>query len=123
MRAYVPAYGRDDSAIRLGLSWVAAAAQAIPSAATLLIPTWKQMDSLSSVFSTSSFGAVMANRAFPHAGVPFRIVTFTTSDLPQVPTLALWADDERLARLDDRGPPAICAVPWTEDSVNKWVTS
>lgn len=122
-RAYVPAYGRDDAAIRKALVWTREKAQAGSGRATVVIPTWRELDAFVSFFPLESRDAITRNRGFSTGSVEFKITTFSTRDLEAVPTLVLWADADRLFQLDDEGLPAICVVPWGKDDIAKWVSA
>jgi hypothetical protein len=123
-RFYLDAYGVDDEAVRLGFAWlVETAAAAGHSEAVLAMPAVGNIESLGRSLGQATADALRKNREIQAGGV--KVLVTTERDryaCSERVTLAVWADDEQLAKIEAAKPSALCVIPWGND-IGKWLAN
>lgn len=127
-RFYVEAKGPDVEAVRVGLKWLAEAANRCGgSEAILAIPTKRNLlgSVLTEALGESAAKALNAGRPVSlTTGVALKLVTYRMSLYPQTPTpiLCVYTSKAFLDKVDaTHNVSEMCVVPWIMDEVRQWV--
>lgn len=121
-RAFVNAIGPDDDALRKALQWVVLTAKEERTDVVIVAHAKSNAENLSRVIGERATKELLAGKQVNADGVAIALVTARKgySGVAGRAVLALWADDDVLAKLDDSWPKAICLVPWTNDDGATW---
>jgi len=122
-RFVIDAYGPDDDAVRAGMRWlVTYATEHRLSTAALIVPGVSNAENLER--SLGKPGAQLyRDRQTYVDGVNISLVTPRGGGLgrhARGPFLAVWADDDMVAKIEQVTPPAICAIPWSDTDLSVW---
>ena len=122
-RFLIDAYGPDDDAVEFGVRWlVDYALEHAMTTAAMLVPGISNAENLE--HSLGGIGTRLhRDRRARVDGVTISLVTTRGGGLgrhARGPYLAVWADDHMVAAVERVSPPAICAIPWSEQDLSVW---
>jgi len=122
-RFLIDAYGTDDDAVRVGVRWlVAYAREHAMATAAILVPGISNAENLESSLGNLGTKLYRDRQAYVD-GVTISLLTPRGGGLgahARGPYLAVWADDAMVAKIERVSPPAICAIPWSEQDLRVW---
>lgn len=117
----VNAQGHDDEAIANGILWLQQYAEQAGSAAAVVVPSLRQVESLASKLGVGE-AVLKKQRRFRLGSVDVGVMI--KKDLTYAsfegPMLGLWVDDQLLPKMEAMRPAAICAIPWLHKDIEKW---
>ena len=121
-RCFINAVGPDDDALRKALQWLVLTAKDEKTEGVIVTYAKGNAENLGRVLGEAATKQLLAGRQVNADGVLVSLVTARKgySAVAGRVVLALWADDDVLAKLDDSWPKAICLVPWTDDDGGTW---
>jgi hypothetical protein len=122
-RFVIDAYGVDEDAEREGFRWLLAKANELGTDATVIVPAVSSIENLTRVLGNHAATAKQ-RRVLTIDGVRVHFVTPKTHRGGlSGPVLVMWADTEMVEAAERRGPPAVCAIGWSEDGLDGWKRS
>jgi hypothetical protein len=119
-RFVIDAYGVDEDAEREGFRWLLAKAVALDGDAAVVVPTVSSIENLGRVLGTHAATAKQ-RRVITIGGVRAHFFTPKTHRGGFTgPVLVMWADTETVEAAERSGPPAVCAIGWSENGLDGW---
>jgi hypothetical protein len=124
-RFFVEAVGWDEVALNLGFSWlIEYAREHDDTVLGLVVASKRQIDALAPLLGTAATKRLLSTRREVEVdGLTLRAVLESTTlpfDFREGPILVVWTRDDRLEKIDGLGAPAICAITWSEGSIERW---
>jgi hypothetical protein len=122
-RFLIEAYDPDDDAVRVGVQWlVDYAREHTMTTAAVLVPGISNAENLERALGAVGARLYRDRQAYVN-GVTISLVTTRGGSLgthARGSFLAVWADDDMVAKVEQVSPSAICAIPWSDRDLNVW---
>ena len=124
-RFFIETRGFDAEALKLGFSWLFEYARTHGhSVVGLVVASKRQIEALEPVLGAAATKQLLStSREVQVAGFTLKAMLESTRmpfEFTDGPILAVWSRDDRLAKIDGLRAPAICAITWSEGTIDEW---
>jgi hypothetical protein len=121
-RVFIDTEGRDDDALRLGLAWLFDRARRSQRGGVIAVHGLANVERLPPVLPAPAARALARDKRLRLDDVELELMTarYQPRSYPLGPTLAIWANDQRLEQIEELQPIAVCAIPWSRNGLDDW---